>query len=59
MFRRAAGSHISDTELIQEVGKFRNKYGNVHPNRSGALVNAWVSNIGRIEEKAEEKKMVY
>lgn len=55
-FRRAAGSHISDTELRQEVGKFRNKYPNVHANQSGALINAWVSNIGK--EKTTEKKMV-
>lgn len=56
MFRRAAGAHISDDELMAEVGKFKNKYPNVHINQAGALVNTWVSNIGR--EKPQEKKMV-
>lgn len=46
-FRRAAGSHISDTELIQEIGKFKNKYPNIHPNKAGALINTWVSRIGQ------------
>lgn len=50
-FRRAAGSHISDTELIQEIGKFKNKYPNKHPNQSGALINTWVANIGKIENQ--------
>lgn len=56
MFRRATGAHISDDELIAEIGKFKNKYPNVHINQAGALVNTWVSNIGR--EKPQEKKMV-
>jgi hypothetical protein len=55
-FRRSAGSHISDQELRQEVGRFRNKYPNVHANQSGGLINAWVANIGK--EKPVEKKMV-
>jgi len=55
-FRRSAGSHISDKELRQEVGRFRNKYPNIHPNQSGGLINAWVANIGK--EKPVEKKMV-
>lgn len=46
-FRRAAGSHISDAELIQEIGKFKNKYPNMHPNKAGALINTWVSRIGQ------------
>lgn len=46
-FRRAAGSHISDAELIQEIGKFKNKYPNIHPNKAGALINTWVSRIGQ------------
>jgi len=56
MMRRAAGSHIPDCELKQEVGKFRNKYPNIHPNRAGPLVNTWVTNIGR--EITPVKKMV-
>lgn len=56
MFRRVAGSHIDDNELLTEIGKFKNKYPNVHINQAGALVNTWVSNIGR--EKPQEKKMV-
>lgn len=47
MFRRVAGSHISNDELIQEIGKFKNKYPNQHPNHSGALINTWVANIGK------------
>lgn len=55
MFRRAAGPHITDNELVLEIGRFKNKYGNkTHPNQAGALVNTWVANIGRIEaERAE------
>lgn len=56
MFRRAAGYSIQDSELRQEVGKFRNKYPNVHPNQAGALINTWVSNIGK--EQTPIKKMV-
>jgi hypothetical protein len=55
-FRRAAGKHISDEELKSEVGKFKNKYPNIHPNQSGALINTWVSNIGK--EPAKIKRMV-
>lgn len=55
-FRRSAGSHISDSELRHEVGRFRNKYPNIHANQSGGLINAWVANIGK--EKPVEKKMV-
>lgn len=65
MFRRAAGAHISDDELVLEIGKFKNKYGNKHPNQAGALVNTWVSKIGVERElianelsAAAEKKMV-
>ncbi len=56
MMRRAADYHISDGELKKEVGKFRNKYPNVHPNRAGALINTWVANIG--QERTCVKKMV-
>lgn len=55
-FRRAAGSHLSDSELRQEVGRFRNKYPNVKPNNAGALINTWVNNIGKnnpVEVKKE------
>lgn len=55
MFRRAAGAHLSDKELRGEVGKFRNKYPNAHANRSGALINTWVANIGKQDTT---KKMV-
>lgn len=47
MFRRVAGKHISDSALMDEIAKFRNKYPNAHPNQSGALINAWVGNIGK------------
>jgi len=64
MFRRACGPQIDDDTLVLEIGKFRNKYPNLHPNQAGSLINAWVGNIGRIEaERAEAianpvKKMV-
>jgi hypothetical protein len=47
MFRRATGKHITDDELFHEIGKFRNKYPNIHPNQAGALVNTWIANIGK------------
>jgi len=56
MFRRAAGPHINDETLSLEIGKFLNKYPNVHPNKAGALVNTWVGNIGK--EEAPVKRMV-
>jgi replisome organiser protein len=46
-FRRVAGNHISDDELMQEISRFKNKYPNMHPNRAGALINTWVANIGK------------
>lgn len=46
-FRRVAGPHISDDELMHEIAKFKNKYPNIHPNRAGALINTWVANIGK------------
>lgn len=55
LFRRAAGKHITDEELFSEIGKFQNKYPNTHPNTAGALINTWVSNIGR--QPAQEKRM--
>jgi hypothetical protein len=58
MFRRCAGKHISDEELLHEIGRFKNRYPNQHPNVSGALVNTWVANIGRIEDKKTEKRMI-
>jgi uncharacterized protein YdaU (DUF1376 family) len=65
MFRRAAGPQINDDELILEIGKFKNKYGNKHPNQAGALINTWVSKIGVEKEQIAneigaipEKKMV-
>lgn len=58
-FRRAAGSHISDTELLQEIGKFQNKYPNAHPNQSGALINTWVANIGKTSIPELQKPKVY
>jgi hypothetical protein len=54
MFRRVAGNHITDAELDVEVAKFRNKYGNAHPNQSGSLINTWVANIGNKPEKKPE-----
>lgn len=56
-FRRVAGRHISDEELLVEVGKFRNKYPNIHPNTSGGLINTWVSNIGKIHFKPDPKSV--
>lgn len=50
IFRRAAGAHINNDELILEIGKFQNKYPNMHPNAAGALVNTWISNIGRTQK---------
>lgn len=56
-FRRASGSHITDEELKYEVGMFKNKYPNVHINQAGALINAWVKNIGKQPE--QPKRMVH
>lgn len=56
MFRRAAGSHITDEELQQQANLFKNKYPNVHANQAGGLINAWVANIGK--QPPKEKKMV-
>lgn len=56
MFRRVAGKHIPDTELVQEIAKFKNRYPNAHPNKSGALVNAWVGNIGNTKPDTGTKK---
>lgn len=47
MFRRATGSHITNDELLEEIGKFKNKYPNLHPNQAGPLINSWVSRIGK------------
>lgn len=55
LFRRAAGSHLTDQELRIEVGRFRNKYPNVHINQSGALINTWVANIGKQQAKVNER----
>lgn len=55
MFRRSAAEHITGEELLAEVGKFENKYSHLHINQCGSVINAWVSNIGRIEsERAEQ-----
>lgn len=54
-FRRVASSNITDKELRQEVGRFRNKYPNIHINQSGGLINAWVANIGKPKEKINER----
>lgn len=56
MFRRVAGKHISDEELRLEVARFNNKNPNMHPNQAGALINAWVANIGRIKSQNEPEK---
>lgn len=56
MFRRAAGSHITDKELEHEIGRFRNKYPNIHPNQAGAIINTWISNIGRDPKKEKSKE---
>jgi hypothetical protein len=56
MFRRVAGQHINNDELRVEIGKFRNKYPNIHPNQAGALINTWVGNIGK--EQVPVKRMV-
>jgi len=56
MFRRVTGKHISDEELLTEASKFQNKFPNIHPNKAGALINAWVANIGSV--KPTVKKMV-
>jgi hypothetical protein len=58
MFRRATGKHISDEELLQEIAKFKNKYPNIHPNQAGALVNAWIGNIGRIVTPPKQRVVV-
>jgi hypothetical protein len=46
-FRRVASPHITDDDLMHEIQKFKNKYPNAHPNRSGGLINTWVSKIGQ------------
>lgn len=55
MFRRVAGKHINDSELMDEIAKFRNKYPNAHPNQSGALINTWVANIGKEKAIVKDK----
>lgn len=57
-FRRVSGRHISDDELLVEVGKFINKYPNMHPNQSGGLINTWVSNIGKQPFKNTQPKII-
>lgn len=54
-FRRAAGSHLTDHELRIEVGRFRNKYPNIHLNQCGALINTWIANIGKPKEQINER----
>lgn len=49
MFRRCASDEISDDTLIVEIGKFKNKYPKETPATAGALVNAWVGNIGKFK----------
>lgn len=58
MFRRASGMHITDEELIEEIGKFKNKYPNLHPNQAGPLINAWVARIGQQQFVPEEKPKI-
>lgn len=58
MFRRGSGPHITDEELIEEMGKFENKYPNLHPNKAGPLVNAWISNIGRVVTPPKQRVVV-
>jgi hypothetical protein len=50
-FRRCAGDHINNDSLFLEIGKFKNRYPNHSLNQCGALINTWVSNIGRKPEK--------
>lgn len=44
IFKRAAPDWLTDDLIIQEIGKFRNKY-DVVPAESGPLVNAWVQRV--------------
>lgn len=55
-FRRVAGKHISDDELMHEIQKFKNKYPNMHPNKAGALINTWVSRIGQDQQFVPDVK---
>jgi hypothetical protein len=55
MFRRATGLHITNEELVEEVGKFKNKYPNLHANQAGPLINGWVSRIGQQQFVPEVK----
>jgi hypothetical protein len=41
--------------LMEEIAKFKNKYPNAHPNQSGALINAWVGNIGKEKPIVRDK----
>ncbi len=45
MFRRVAHKGITDEKLLEEIGKFRNRYPSHTPKHSGALINAWVGNM--------------
>src|SRR6478735_439090 len=47
--------HLTNQERSAEISKFLNKYPDVAANKAGALINAWVGNMG----KNSEKKMVY
>jgi hypothetical protein len=58
MFRRASGARITNEELVEEIGKFRNKYPNLHANQAGPLINGWVSRIGHQQFVPEEKPRI-
>lgn len=57
-FRRSTGNNISDEELKTEVGKFQNKYPQADPKNSGALINAWASNIKPQANKKDKNSFV-
>lgn len=53
IFRNCSPNTITDQQLIVEVKAFVQKYPDVPVNRSGPLINTWVSNMGKEPSKPE------
>lgn len=51
LFKRAAPKWLTDEIIFTEIGKMKNKYPDLDPKKSGALVNKWVSNIPQPKAK--------
>jgi len=49
MFRRNLDLTYTDSAVIVEVNKFLNRYPDIMANRSGALINTWCGNMGKVK----------